>query len=85
MVDRTIESHYEEFLLLPCAGQLFAGGVRSATMASLGRLAQSVRALPLQGRSHRFESCSAHLNVCTGIGYRGLLVIVPDLANRNGC
>ena len=26
----------------------------------LGRLAQSGRALPLQGRSHRFKSCSAH-------------------------
>ena len=25
-----------------------------------GRLAQSGRALPLQGRSHRFKSCSAH-------------------------
>ena len=28
----------------------------------LGRLAQSGRALPLQGRSHRFKSCSAHKN-----------------------
>ena len=26
----------------------------------IGRLAQSGRALPLQGRSHRFKSCSAH-------------------------
>ena len=29
-------------------------------MDKVGRLAQSGRALPLQGRSHRFKSCSAH-------------------------
>ena len=34
----------------------------------LGRLAQSGRALPLQGRSHRFKSCSAH---------KGFSVITP--------
>ena len=32
-------------------------------LLNLGRLAQSGRALPLQGRSHRFKSCSAHKGI----------------------
>ena len=41
------------------AGELDVGGM-VAYAVWRGRLAQLARALPLQGRGHRFESCIAH-------------------------
>ena len=34
--------------------------LKTLDVVLVGRLAQLVRALPLQGRGHRFEPCSAH-------------------------
>ena len=49
-------------------------------MGLLGRIAQLVRALPLQGRGHRFDPCSAYHEIIYDVTFGA--VVQPGLGRQ---